>query len=64
MVANEMRNQKVVAATTTSTSTLSMTIPRAGEPDTEPQLVRGLGLGSATALNMIDMIAWGVHSIR
>jgi len=36
-----------------------MTIPRAGEPDTEPQLVRGLGLGSATALNMIDMIGVG-----
>ena len=26
--------------------------------DSEPQLVRALGLGSATALNMIDLIAW------
>ena len=29
------------------------------EPDTKPQLVRGIGLGSATALNMIDMIGVG-----
>jgi amino acid transporter len=36
-----------------------MTIPREGEPDFKPQLVRGLGLGSATALNMIDMIGVG-----
>jgi len=26
-----------------------------------PQLIRGIGLGSATALNMIDMIGWAVH---
>src|SRR3989449_2171215 len=36
-----------------------MTIPLEGEPDTKPQLVRGIGLGSATALNMIDMIGVG-----
>src|ERR1039457_2470322 len=36
-----------------------MTIPLAGESDTKPQLVRGIGLGSATALNMIDMIGVG-----
>ncbi len=36
-----------------------MTIPREGESDTQPQLVRGIGLGSATALNMIDMIGVG-----
>ncbi|MFZ0685531.1 MAG: APC family permease [Terriglobales bacterium] len=36
-----------------------MTIPREGESDHKPQLVRGLGLGSATALNMIDMIGVG-----
>jgi basic amino acid/polyamine antiporter, APA family len=36
-----------------------MTIPREGEPDTKPQLIRGIGLGSATALNMIDMIGVG-----
>jgi len=36
-----------------------MTIPREGESDTKPQLVRGIGLGSATALNMIDMIGVG-----
>jgi APA family basic amino acid/polyamine antiporter len=35
-----------------------MTLPTA-LPDTKPQLVRGLGLGSATALNMIDMIGVG-----
>jgi APA family basic amino acid/polyamine antiporter len=29
------------------------------EADTKPQLVRGIGLGSATALNMIDMIGVG-----
>ena len=34
-----------------------MTFPT--EPDTKPQLVRGIGLGSATALNMIDMIGVG-----
>ena len=28
-------------------------------PETKPQLVRGIGLGSATALNMIDMIGVG-----
>jgi amino acid transporter len=36
-----------------------MTIPREGESDTKPQLIRGIGLGSATALNMIDMIGVG-----
>jgi len=29
------------------------------EADAKPQLVRGIGLGSATALNMIDMIGVG-----
>src|SRR5271156_6679360 len=36
-----------------------MTIPLAAESDTKPQLVRGISLGSATALNMIDMIGVG-----
>ncbi len=36
-----------------------MTIPLDGESDSKPQLVRGIGLGSATALNMIDMIGVG-----
>ena len=36
-----------------------MTIPLEAEPDTKPQLIRGIGLGSATALNMIDMIGVG-----
>ncbi|MGA8541362.1 MAG: APC family permease [Terriglobales bacterium] len=36
-----------------------MTIPREDESPTHPQLVRGIGLGSATALNMIDMIGVG-----
>ena len=36
-----------------------MTIPLQGESVTKPQLVRGIGLGSATALNMIDMIGVG-----
>src|SRR5450755_888055 len=36
-----------------------MTIPLAGESAPKPQLVRGIGLGSATALNMIDMIGVG-----
>ncbi|MGD0215706.1 MAG: amino acid permease [Terriglobales bacterium] len=38
-----------------------MTISRDGtaESATNPQLVRGIGLGSATALNMIDMIGVG-----
>ncbi len=36
-----------------------MTIPREGESGTKPQLVRGISLGSATALNMIDMIGVG-----
>ena len=36
-----------------------MTIPLEGGKDTKPQLVRGIGLGSATALNMIDMIGVG-----
>jgi amino acid transporter len=36
-----------------------MTIPPAAEAGSNPQLVRGIGLGSATALNMIDMIGVG-----
>ncbi|MGB9205138.1 MAG: APC family permease [Terriglobales bacterium] len=36
-----------------------MTIPREAESEAKPQLVRGIGLGSATALNMIDMIGVG-----
>ena len=36
-----------------------MTIPSEGVPTTKPQLIRGIGLGSATALNMIDMIGVG-----
>jgi amino acid transporter len=36
-----------------------MAIPLEGGSDTKPQLVRGIGLGSATALNMIDMIGVG-----
>ncbi|HKN72755.1 MAG TPA: APC family permease [Terriglobales bacterium] len=36
-----------------------MTIPLEGGSDTKPQLVRGIGIGSATALNMIDMIGVG-----
>jgi len=36
-----------------------MTISLQGESDTKPQLIRGIGLGSATALNMIDMIGVG-----
>src|SRR5271165_1291570 len=36
-----------------------MTIAREGESDGSPHLVRGIGLGSATALNMIDMIGVG-----
>ena len=36
-----------------------MTIPPEGQSDTKPQLVRGISLGSATALNMIDMIGVG-----
>jgi amino acid transporter len=36
-----------------------MTIPHEAESDAKPQLVRGIGLGSATALNMIDMIGVG-----
>jgi len=36
-----------------------MTIPPETESTTKPQLVRGIGLGSATALNMIDMIGVG-----
>src|SRR5580704_6198716 len=36
-----------------------MTTPLQGESDTNPQLIRGIGLGSATALNMIDMIGVG-----
>src|ERR1019366_8824902 len=40
-------------------TTYLMTIPREPESDAKPQLVRGIGLGSATALNMIDMIGVG-----
>jgi basic amino acid/polyamine antiporter, APA family len=36
-----------------------MSIPLEGETSPPPQLVRGIGLGSATALNMIDMIGVG-----
>ena len=36
-----------------------MTISRESPPSAKPQLVRGIGLGSATALNMIDMIGVG-----
>jgi amino acid transporter len=36
-----------------------MTISSEAAADTKPQLVRGIGLGSATALNMIDMIGVG-----
>jgi APA family basic amino acid/polyamine antiporter len=36
-----------------------MTIPSEASPAAKPQLVRGIGLGSATALNMIDMIGVG-----
>src|SRR5271154_1246570 len=36
-----------------------MPIPREAESGAKPQLVRGIGLGSATALNMIDMIGVG-----
>jgi basic amino acid/polyamine antiporter, APA family len=36
-----------------------MTIPPEGESASKPHLVRGIGLGSATALNMIDMIGVG-----
>jgi len=36
-----------------------MTIPLESESATKPQLIRGIGLGSATALNMIDMIGVG-----
>jgi amino acid transporter len=36
-----------------------MTTSPAGQADSKPQLVRGIGLGSATALNMIDMIGVG-----
>jgi basic amino acid/polyamine antiporter, APA family len=36
-----------------------MTISREDAADSKPQLVRGLSLGSATALNMIDMIGVG-----
>src|ERR1700683_5561089 len=37
---------------------LMTTSPESGS-DAKPQLVRGIGLGSATALNMIDMIGVG-----
>src|ERR1700682_1130859 len=36
-----------------------MTIPLEAASEGKPQLVRGIGLGSATALNMIDMIGVG-----
>src|SRR5580658_2280511 len=36
-----------------------MTIPLEDESGTKPQLIRGISLGSATALNMIDMIGVG-----
>jgi APA family basic amino acid/polyamine antiporter len=36
-----------------------MTIPSEAASGSKPQLVRGIGLGSATALNMIDMIGVG-----
>src|SRR5258705_11217513 len=36
-----------------------MAILSEGRPDPKPQLVRGIGVGSATALNMIDMIGVG-----
>jgi amino acid transporter len=36
-----------------------MTISADGHDENKPQLVRGIGLGSATALNMIDMIGVG-----
>src|ERR1700739_732027 len=36
-----------------------MTISPDGGSDTKPQLIRGISLGSATALNMIDMIGVG-----
>jgi basic amino acid/polyamine antiporter, APA family len=36
-----------------------MTISSGGKSNSEPQLVRGITLGSATALNMIDMIGVG-----
>src|SRR5256885_13843531 len=36
-----------------------MAIPSEGSADNKPQLIRGIGLGSATALNMIDMIGVG-----
>src|SRR5277367_7013973 len=36
-----------------------MTIPLEGEAATKPQLIRGIGVSSATALNMIDMIGVG-----
>ncbi len=40
-------------------TTKFMTIPPEAASPTKPQLVRGIGLGSATALNMIDMIGVG-----
>ena len=36
-----------------------MTISPQGQPDTKPQLIRGISLSSATGLNMIDMIGVG-----
>jgi amino acid transporter len=44
-----------IAATESSAAASIRTI----ESDTKPQLVRDIGLGSATALNMIDMIGVG-----
>jgi basic amino acid/polyamine antiporter, APA family len=40
-------------------TTYPMAIPLQDESNSKPQLVRGIGIGSATALNMIDMIGVG-----
>src|SRR5947209_2954937 len=34
-------------------------MPNVSQPEQSPELIRGIGLGSATALNMIDMIGVG-----
>src|SRR5437868_15397852 len=34
-------------------------MPNVSQPEQSPKLIRGIGLGSATALNMIDMIGVG-----
>jgi amino acid transporter len=36
-----------------------MTVSPGGQPETKPELIRGISLSSATALNMIDMIGVG-----